>query len=87
MGITAGIITVAFFAIWSDTFGKRHLGRIMGVAQTLTVLASAAGPLLLERGAALSGGFAKSLWMAAPVFVVFGVSSLVIKPSSLPSHA
>lgn len=87
MGITAGVITVAFFAIWADTFGKRHLGRIMGVAQTLTVLASAAGPLLLERGAAISGSFAKSLLMAAPVFVVFGVLSLVIKPAPLPSHA
>ena len=82
MGITAGIITVAFFAIWADTFGKRHLGRIMGVAQTLTVLASATGPLLLERGAALSGGFAASLSFAAPVSFILGVLTLWLKPKT-----
>ncbi len=80
MGLAAGIITVAFFAIWADSFGKRHLGRIMGVAQTLTVLASAAGPLLLERGAAHLGGFAASLQMAAPVSLVLGLLTLALRP-------
>lgn len=80
MGIAAGIITVAFFAIWSDTFGKRHLGRIMGVAQTLTVFASAAGPLLLERGAAWGGGFAIGLSWVAPLSFVLGLLTLMLKP-------
>lgn len=80
MGIAAGIITVAFFAIWSDTFGRRHFGRIMGVAQTLTVLASATGPLLLERGAALGGGFAIGLFWVAPLSLVLGLLTLVLKP-------
>lgn len=80
MGITAGIITVAFFAIWADSFGKRHLGRIMGVAQTLTVLASAAGPLLLERGAARFGGFAESLLIAAPASLFIGILTLACRP-------
>jgi MFS family permease len=84
MGISAGIITVAFFAIWADNFGKRHLGRIMGVAQTLTVLASATGPLLLERGAALGGGFADGLFYAAPVSLLLGLLTLVVKSRPLP---
>lgn len=83
MGITAGIITVSFFAIWGETFGKRHLGRIMGVAQTLSVLASAMGPLVLERTAAVSGGFTKALIFAAPVSVVLGLLSVFWKPAPL----
>jgi MFS family permease len=81
MGISAGIITVAFFAIWAESFGKRHLGRIMGAAQTISVLASATGPLLLERGAAFTGSFAKSLMIAAPVSVLLGLLSMFLKPA------
>lgn len=81
MGISAGIITVAFFAIWAESFGKRHLGRIMGAAQTISVLASALGPLLFERRAALTGSFAQSLMIAAPVSVLLGLLSLFLKPA------
>jgi MFS family permease len=87
MGVSAGIITVAFFAIWAESFGKRHLGRIMGAAQTFSVLASALGPLLLERGAALTGSFAQSLMIAAPVSVLLGLLSIFLKPAPTARHA
>ncbi len=47
MGVAGGMITVIFFAVWGQAFGKAHLGQIQGAAQMLTVLASAVGPLLL----------------------------------------
>jgi MFS family permease len=83
MGLSGGIITVAFFAIWGDSFGKRHLGRIQGAAQTCTVLASALGPLLLERGAEFLHGYANTLMIAAPVCVLLGL--LVLTLRSRPS--
>lgn len=80
MGLSGGIITVAFFAIWGDSFGKRHLGRIQGAAQTCTVLASAIGPLLLERGAGFLHGYANTLMIAAPVCVLLGLLVLILRP-------
>ena len=47
MGLGGGLVMVLFFSVWPAVFGRRHLGRIQGVAQALTVLASAVGPLLL----------------------------------------
>jgi hypothetical protein len=47
MGMAGGMITVIFFGVWGPVFGTRHLGKIQGAAQMLTVLASAVGPLLL----------------------------------------
>lgn len=82
MGISAGIITVAFFAIWPEVFGKRHLGRIMGASQMLTVLASALGPLLLERGAAMTGTFTRSLLLVAPISLLLGLLTLWLRPKS-----
>lgn len=83
MGVSGGIITVSFFAIWGDSFGKRHLGRIQGVAQMLTVLASALGPLLLERGAGFLHGYANTLMIAAPVCVLLGLLVLTLRPRPL----
>lgn len=80
MGLSGGIITVAFFAIWGDSFGKRHLGRIQGMAQMCTVLASALGPLLLERGAGFLHSYANTLMIAAPVCVLLGLLVLTLRP-------
>lgn len=41
-----GVITVVFFTVWRRLYGPAALGRIQGAAQLLTVLFSAAGPLL-----------------------------------------
>ena len=45
MGVAGGFVMVVFFSFWGRTYGRQHLGRIQGVAQALTVLASAIGPL------------------------------------------
>lgn len=44
MGFVGGIITVVHFSVWGQFFGRTEIGRIQGVAQVLTVLASAIGP-------------------------------------------
>ena len=41
MGVAGGVVTVVFFSVWGQVFGRSHLGRIQGCAQMMTVLASA----------------------------------------------
>lgn len=79
-GIAGGIITVAFFAIWTDSYGKRHLNRIQGAAQTFSVVASGLGPPLLEHGHAFFGTYAKTLMYGAPACVLVGLLTLILKP-------
>src|SRR5262245_31117365 len=50
MGVAGGVLTVVFFTVWRQAFGPAHLGQVQGAAQLLTVLASAAGPLVLAAG-------------------------------------
>jgi MFS family permease len=47
LGISGGIVTVVFFAAYGHAFGRKHLGAIQSVVQTITVFASALGPVLL----------------------------------------
>lgn len=47
MGLAGGFVIVIFFSFWSAAYGRKHLGKIQGSAQALTVIASALGPLVL----------------------------------------
>ena len=74
MGLSGGIITVVFFAVWSQGFGQRQLGRIQSASQMLTVLASAVGPLTFEKIHHYAGTYAPALLSLAPVVLVFGIA-------------
>ncbi len=82
IGLSGGMITVLFFAVWRHAFGPAHLGRIQGAAQMLTVLASAIGPLIFAQCAAVTGSYMPALWMLAPCVLLLGVAALrVAMPS------
>jgi MFS family permease len=75
VGIAGGFITVIFFAIWSHAFGRIHLGRIQGAAQILTVFASAIGPLLFAKSAALTGSYTPLLLGLAVLVLIFAIAA------------
>jgi cyanate permease len=84
IGVSGGMITVIFFAVWRRAFGIAHLGRIQGAAQMLTVLASAIGPLLFAQSASWTGSFFPVLWMLAPCVLLLGIAAFRV---SLPGAA
>lgn len=75
MGLAGGFVSVIFFSFWSYAFGRAHLGKIQGAAQTMTVLASAIGPLLLVEGAKRTGSYAMTFYVLAGVVGVLGLSA------------
>ena len=84
MGLSGGIITVVFFAVWRRAFGSAHLGRIQGAAQMLTVLASAVGPLIFAQSANWTGSYFPALWVLAPCVLLLGIAAFRVHlPGSL----
>lgn len=75
IGVSGGMVTVIFFAVWRRAFGARHLGRIQGAAQMLTVLASAIGPLVFAQSERWTGSYFPALWVLAPCVLLLGVSA------------
>jgi MFS family permease len=78
MGVAGGFIIVIFFAFWSHAFGRAHLGQIQGAAQTMTVVASAIGPLLLAECVARTGSYALIFYVLAVVVGVLGMSAWIV---------
>jgi MFS family permease len=82
MGIAGGVVTVVFFSVWGQVFGRAHLGRIQGCAQMMTVFASAVGPLLLAETLRSTGSYNFIFNLLAALTVVLGVSAwFVTMPS------
>jgi MFS family permease len=87
IGLSGGMITVIFFAVWREAFGAAHLGRIQGAAQMMTVLTSAIGPLVFAQCAALTGSYMPALWILAPCVLLLGVWAFVVQMPGRPSIA
>jgi MFS family permease len=79
MGLGGGFVTVLFFGYWARAYGRRQLGQIQGVAQALTVLASAAGPLLLAQWVARTGSYGSMFTLLAIVVTVNAFAALAVR--------
>jgi MFS family permease len=75
MGVAGGVVTVVFFSVWGQVFGRTHLGRIQGCAQTMTVFASAAGPLLLAQTLERTGSYESIFLILAACVALLGLAS------------
>jgi MFS family permease len=87
IGLSGGMITVIFFAIWRRAYGVAHLGRIQGAAQMLTVLASAIGPLLFAKSVELTGSYMPVLRVLAPAVALLGIAALRVRLPLTPAPA
>ena len=70
---------VVFFSFWGKAYRRSQLGRIEGVAQALTVFASATGPLLLAWCAATTGSYAAAFYVLAATLVLLTLAALVVR--------
>jgi MFS family permease len=75
MGIAGGVVTVVFFSVWGQVFGRSHLGRIQGWAQMMTVFASALGPLVLAETLKSTGSYNSIFYLLAVLTVALGLAA------------
>ncbi len=88
MGIAGGVVTVVFFSVWGQVFGRRHLGRIQGCAQMMTVLASAVGPLILAMTLDRTGSYDSIFYVLAAAVTLLGIGCWTVSlPDRVPELA
>lgn len=78
MGLCGGVVTVVFFGVWSHAYGRRHLGKIQGIAQAATVVASALGPLAFSRCLTYFGSYTPAFWLIAPCVGLLAIAAWVV---------
>src|SRR4030095_4631917 len=79
MGLAGGFVIVIFFTFWSRVFGRTHLGQIQGSAQTLTVLASAVGPIILAECFEITGSYATIFYLLSLVVTALGICAWLVR--------
>ncbi len=91
LGLCGGVVTVVFFGVWSQTFGRLHLGKIQGIAQAATVLASAIGPLVFSECLKQFGSYRPAFWTIAPLVGLLAVAAWMVgetnKVQSIPANS
>ena len=78
MGIGGGFVMVVFFSFWGRAYGRTHLGRIQGVAQIMTVLASAVGPLFLAEWSASTGSYSSAFYVLSALVAALAVAAAFV---------
>ena len=81
---SGGIVTVVFFTVWGQVFGRTHLGRIQGSAQAATVVASAVGPLLLAETLRRTGSYDVLFFSLAALVAALGLGGWLVKNPARP---
>lgn len=84
LGVADGMIVVIFFSVWSDLFGQRHLGRIQGAAQMLTVLFSGLGPVLFAWSVRVFNSYTPLLLVMAGAVLLLALAARMVR---LPRQA
>jgi len=79
MGLAGGFVIVIFFSFWSAAYGRKHLGKIQGAAQALTVIASALGPLVLAETVSRTGSYASIFYLLTLVVIVLALLAWFVK--------
>jgi predicted MFS family arabinose efflux permease len=79
MGLAGGFVIVIFFSFWSAAYGRKHLGKIQGAAQALTVIASALGPLVLAETVSRTGSYASIFYLLTAIVIVLAVLAWFVK--------
>jgi MFS family permease len=84
--IAGGGLTVLFFIAWADIFGKRDLGRIQGLAQMITVIASAMGPIFFAYSKEWTNSYTPAFYISGGLTILFAVAACLIRmPSAHPA--
>jgi MFS family permease len=79
-GFSGGAVIVVFFAVWRPLFGARHLGKIQGTAQMLTVLASALSQWLFPAAAEWFGSYVPLFYLLAAAATALGLWTWLVPP-------
>ena len=79
MGLAGGFVIVIFFSFWSAAYGRKHLGKIQGAAQALTVIASALGPLILAETVARTGSYASIFYLLTVVVLALALLAWLVR--------
>lgn len=82
-----GEVPLVVDILWSEAFGQRHLGRIQGVAQTLTVLSSGLGPVVFAKSMERYHSYSPLLLALAGAVVVVAIAARTVRlPDRQSTH-
>jgi MFS family permease len=82
-GIANAAVHAHLVFLWPRFFGRRHLGSIQGIGQTVSIVGASLGPIPFGLAFDLFGTYDGALWLFALQPAVFAVLVLTMRPPDL----
>ncbi|MDB9049419.1 MFS transporter [Parabacteroides distasonis] len=79
LSISGGGLTVLFFIVCAEVFGKRDVGRIQGAAQMISVFASAIGPVFFAYSKEWTESYTLAFFVSGGLTILFAFWALVVR--------
>ena len=79
LGFSAGALTVLFFIVWADLFGRKEVGKIQGLAQMMSVVASAVGPIFFAYSYSWTNSYSPAFFISGGLTLTFAVLALIVR--------
>jgi MFS family permease len=79
LAVAGGGLSVLFFIAWAHIFGQRDVGKIQGVAQMMSVFASALGPIFFAYSKEWTNSYTLAFYISGVLTILFAVSACFIK--------
>lgn len=86
LGVMQGMSQAIQSSVYAYYFGRLHIGAVKGLATTITVAGTAAGPLIVALGYDLSGSYGPVLAISAIVPAVLALVSPFLTPGARRPH-
>lgn len=77
LGVASGAVALLFFTVWGKLYGRGELGQIQGVAQMMTVFASAAGPLVFSLSKRITSSYTAIFFTFAGTLIVLAMFAFI----------
>ena len=79
-GVFMGFDAVSTNVLWSNYYGRRHLGKIRSITMTAMVIGSAFGPLPFGAAYDIFGGYTQVLWLMVLFSLLGSLASWLSPP-------
>lgn len=86
LGVTFGLMRTVHVVAWAKYYGRLHLGSITGITTTVTVAASALGPMPMGIARDLLGSYGPTLAVLSIIPLVLAIASLFVDRPQKPAN-
>ena len=81
-GLTSGGVTPSLAAFFGQTFGTKHIAKILGMIEVSWAIGAATGPIIGGKLFDVNGNYIVAFWVAAVAMIIVAMMAALVRPEA-----